>query len=283
MQGLLQYINNEYLPEKALSRGLRQLQLLKNNVNSIDSVEIAHNSDEIRKYQSRDKISFMIGMEGIEPLHQNLTLLDTFYDLGVRVIGLTHARRNKAGSGPKIIDYDEDINNGLSRFGFNLVNRMNELGILIDTAHINQDGFWDVIEETSDPIINSHSISRSLSDHPRNLTDEQIKAIAESGGLVGVNALNIVYGSDNANINNVIDHIDHIVNITSINNVAVGFDFFDYLYPDDEDIKQHSGVENLNNDSDVSNLPEALENNGYNSEEINKILWENIINTISKI
>lgn len=278
------YINNEYIPEKALSRGLKQIQILKENVEQVDDVNMAYCSNDIINNKSNNKISFMLGMEGIEPLHHNLTLLDTFYDLGVRVVGLTHARRNKAGTGPKIFNYKTDVNNsGISIFGNKLVDRMNDLGIVIDTAHINKNGFWDIVESSSDPIINSHSICRSLSDHPRNLTDKQIKAIGSSGGVVGINALNVVYEDDNADIIDVIRHIDHVVDLVGIDHVSIGFDFFDYIYPNNEEICKHSGVENLNNDSQVSNLPDALKENGYNSDEIQKILWSNLINAIDKV
>lgn len=278
------YINQEYIPEKALSRGLKQVQLLKKEVKQIEDVEIAYNKQDIRQNRSNEKISFVLGMEGIEPLHQNITLLDTFYDLGVRVVGLTHARRNKAGTGPKIFNYQTDVNNsGLSTFGNKLVDRMNELGIVIDTAHINKNGFWDVVERSSDPIINSHSICRSLSDHPRNLNDEQIKAIAESGGVIGVNALNVVYSSDDADIVDVIRHIDHIVDLVGIEHVSIGLDFFDYIYPDDDEVAKHSGVENLNDDSEVNNLPDALKQNGYNQNQIDDIIWNNIVEAIGRV
>lgn len=278
------YVNKEYIPEKALSRGLRQVQLFKKEVKKIEDIEIAYNKQDIKQNRSNEKISFVLGMEGVEPLHQNVTLLDTFYDLGVRVVGLTHARRNKAGTGPKIFDYQTDINDsGLSTFGNKLVDRMNDLGVVIDTAHINKNGFWDIFERSSDPIINSHSICRSLSDHPRNLNDEQIKAIAESGGVIGVSALNVVYDSDCSDIVDVIRHIDHIVNLVGIEHVSIGLDFFDYIYPENKEVAKHSGVKNLNDDSDVSNLPESLKQNGYNQSEIDDILWNNTVETIGKI
>jgi membrane dipeptidase len=278
------YVNQEYLPEKALSRGLKQAQLLKKEVEQIEDVNIAYDKEDIEKNRSNDDISFIIGMEGIEPLHQDITLLDTFYDLGVRSVGLTHARRNKAGTGPKIFNHQTEVNNsGLSIFGRDLVDKMNDLGIVIDTAHINRNGFWDIIEKSNDPVINSHSICKSLSDHPRNLTNEQIKAIADLGGVIGVNALNVVYNSENADIVDVVRHIDHIVSLVGINHVSIGLDFFDYIYPESDKISKHSGVENLNNDSEVSNLPDALRQNGYKQSDINDILWNNIVNTIGEV
>ena len=109
-------------------------------------------------------------------------MLRVFYELGIRLMGITWNRKNDLGSGVGEGVLDE----GLTRFGKAVVSEMNRLGMVVDISHLSQKGFWDVVDITDSPIIASHSNSRALADHPRNLTDDQAKAVANSGGVIGV-------------------------------------------------------------------------------------------------
>lgn len=106
---------------------------------------------------------------------------------------------------------------------------MEKLGIIVDTAHANDKTFWDIYENTTGPIINSHSNARALCNVPRNITDDQIKTIAErGGGLIGLNTFNefVHIDKDKRDINNLANHLDYLVELAGIDHVGFGFDFF---------------------------------------------------------
>jgi membrane dipeptidase len=119
----------------------------------------------------------------------DLALVPVFYALGVRVLGITHALRNYAADGAFFTPTRTGVVGGLSDFGAELVDRAQAMGMLLDVSHLNDPGVWDVIRFSRAPIIASHSNCRALTDHPRNLTDEQIKAVADSGGVIGINSI----------------------------------------------------------------------------------------------
>ena len=138
----------------------------------------------------------------------------------MRNIGLTWNHRNQIGAGPW-------ESGGLSVFGKELIKEMDRLGVVVDISHLNIDGFWDVMKESSKPIIASHSNVRALTDHPRNLHDDQIQALAERGGLVGMNfcAAFLNKKEAEASVNDVLDHIEHIAGLVGSDHIALGSDF----------------------------------------------------------
>ncbi|MBL0107959.1 MAG: dipeptidase [Ignavibacteria bacterium] len=148
--------------------------------------EFAKTYDDIIRITSEKKLCGLIGIEGGTAIEKNLDNINTFFDLGVRYIGLTWNNTNFISTSAK----DETENGkpgGLSGFGIEVIKRMNETGMLIDVSHLSEAGFWDVINNSSSPVIASHSNCYSIAQHFRNLKDDQIKAIANSGGYIGIN------------------------------------------------------------------------------------------------
>lgn len=141
--------------------------------------------DDIINSVSNEKLCAMFGIEGGNAVENDLDRIDEFYKLGVRYIGLTWNNSNKIGSSAK--DESKGKKGGLTDYGFKVIKRMDEVGMLIDVSHSGEQTFWDVMKTTKNPIIASHSCCYSLSPHYRNLTDDQIKAIAENGGVIMVN------------------------------------------------------------------------------------------------
>jgi membrane dipeptidase len=226
-------------------------------------------------------------MEGAEPLQRDLDLLDVYHRLGVRVLGLTHSRRNLAGTGAALqAGLDRGVTEGgLSPFGQRLVERAGDLGMVVDTVHLNEPGFWDAVELADDPVLNTHSNCRALADHPRNLTDGQIEAVADTGGVVGLTALDITFASESPTIDEFLDHVDHAVDTAGVDHVGVGFDFYEYLleYFDGFIGQDHTSVEGLWDDSEVGNLPDALADRGYTDEAVRKMLWENQLRVLEAV
>ncbi|MCF8224589.1 MAG: dipeptidase [Bacteroidales bacterium] len=143
-------------------------------------MEIATNPTDLRYLENIGKRAIFIGMENGYPLGENISLLDTFYNAGVRYITLCHSHNND------ICDSSTDTaeHRGVSEFGKRVVERMNELGIMIDLSHASDETFYQVIELSDVPVIASHSCARALCDHPRNLSDDMLLKLKENGGVI---------------------------------------------------------------------------------------------------
>ena len=151
-----------------------------------DRSELAVSPDDIERIVETGKRAIMIGIENGFPIGDNLARVEEYYDLGVRYITLVHSRHNQIcdSSGP-----DEPLHDGISKFGKKVVAEMNRLGIMCDVSHIAGKSFWDLIELSKAPIIATHSGCAELNPHNRNLNDDQLKALAEKGGVIQIVAL----------------------------------------------------------------------------------------------
>ena len=153
-----------------------------------DKIEIARNPSEIEKVVQSEKIAACIGIEGGTAIENDLNKLQHFYDRGVRYLGLTwNDSPDWATSAKDEVNPDYKGEKGLTKFGISVIEKMNELGMIIDVSHSGEKTFYDVIENSSKPIIASHSCVYSLANHYRNLKDDQLKALAKNGGSVFIN------------------------------------------------------------------------------------------------
>ena len=143
---------------------------------------IARTAADIHKAKAEDKLAAVLAIENSEAVERSLNILRSLYLLGVRSIGLTHNPNTWASTG----NDEGETGGGLTKFGVQLVKEMNKLGMLVDVSHISERGFWDVLDISDAPVIASHSNCKTLCNHSRNLTNEQLKAIAVNGGVVGI-------------------------------------------------------------------------------------------------
>jgi membrane dipeptidase len=222
-------------------------------------------------------------MEGAEPIGTDLDLLNEFYARGLRLIGLTHSRRNAAATGAAFVA-NGSSSDGLTAFGRDLVRESERLGIVIDLAHINSAGFNEILAITTKPPIISHSNARRFYDIDRNSTDEQIRAVGERGGIVGVNSILVSPHKHEATIDRFIDHIDHVIQLIGIEGVGIGFDFFEFIYRDwpeevraafHEKFPRVHFIPGLTSHEHALNLIGKLIDRGFSDEEMEKILWRN--------
>ena len=279
--GVAIYVEDRYLPEMGLRVALDQVARLYAEVEQTNRFAICKTFAEIE--QARREIALVITMEGVEPLGGDLNLLRAFYELGLRSVGLTHARRNAAGSGG-IFKPSGSSRDGLTNFGRDVVRECERLGILIDLAHINPRGFEDIIELTSKPLIVSHTNVRKFYDIERNISDEQIKIIGQRGGVVGVNAILVSGDAKSSTLDRYVDHIEHVIGLIGIDGVGIGFDFCEYLFDQlPEKVRTELAaklttphfIPDLTNHSQTRNLTRKLIERGFSDEEIEKILRGN--------
>jgi membrane dipeptidase len=222
-------------------------------------------------------------MEGVEPLGTDLDLLRIFHELGVRSIGLTHARSNAAGHGG-IFASSGSSPEGLTEFGRDLVRECEALSVIIDLAHINPAGFNDILSIMTRPPIVSHTNVRRYYDIERNISDDQIKMIGERRGVIGVNSVLVSPKAEQSTLDHYVDHIEHIANLVGIDGVAIGFDFFEFIYsqwPESakkelaEKLTTPQFIPDLRNHSHACNLTNKLIERGFSDEETEKILRRN--------
>jgi len=260
-----------------------------------DRLTFATSADGIRRAKRDGKIAVLIGVEGGHAIEASLDNLRELHRRGVRYLTLTWNNGNQwAGSS---VGVDGTRTGGLTDFGREVVREMNRLGMLVDLSHVSEQTFFDAIAASSVPVIASHSSARAIHDHPRNLTDAQLRAIARNGGVVNVNfyaafidahfaaakdslerslgasAAPRVHALPRPALSVLVDHIEHIARVAGKDHVGIGSDFDGVggLLPE--------GME------DVTRLPrivQALLDRGWSESDIRKLLGENMLRVMDR-
>lgn len=243
--------------------------------------------DFVKSYReieiSRDEGNFfaLMGIEGLSGIEGDIDQIKTLYNLGFRHASLTWNEENQLAAGAAI----EDDNRGVTSIGEEAIKLMDKLGMLMDVSHLNERSFWDVTEIWKKPIIASHSNSKAILRHRRNITDDQARAIAKTGGVIGVNACGEFLHLDKPTIDCYLDNIDHFVNIAGLEAVGIGFDFCDFLRSgslgSDESITR--GVKGLEDVTTGRAVLEGLKTRGYSREDIDKIAHGNFLRVIKEV
>lgn len=177
-------------------------------------------TDDILQAKREGKLGVMLGFQNATHLNRDIRNVDFFYNLGIRQIQLTYNELNALGAGST-----ERKDVGLSDFGVAVVERMNELGVLVDLSHVGVQTTFDAIEVSKRPVIFSHSNCRALNDNPRCKSDEQIRKLAAKGGVMGITTVNFfVSNKPRSTLDDYIAHIEHVVKLVGIDHVAIGTD-----------------------------------------------------------
>ena len=222
-----------------------------------DEIVVATTAAEISAARQEHKRAAILAIENSDVLEKSPYVLPLLYQLGVRSLTLTHSTRSFAADGCEV-----ENGGGLTDFGTQLVEQMDDLGVLVDISHINERGFWDVVKHSQRPIIGTHNCCRALCDHPRNLSDEQLKAIAEKNGVVGITFVPSFVAERDPNMEKLLDHIEHAIQVAGVDHVGLGSDF--------------DGGGDLVKDATI--LPEitaGLAARGYDAEALEKFLGLN--------
>lgn len=244
--------------------------LIRLEAESKGRLKIVRDYRELKECMERKVLGAILHFEGADPIDPQLYALDMFHAAGLRSLGLVWSRPNVFAEGvPLRFPGTPDVGSGLTVYGKELVKRCNDLGILIDVSHLNQRGFWDVASISSSPIVASHSNAHAVTPSTRNLTDDQLDAIRESRGIVGIcfaTAFTRDDGRRNADtpLSVLVRHFDYVANRIGIDHVGFGSDFDGTVVPKEI--------------GDVSGLPkllDALLAAGFSEGDVRKVAYEN--------
>ncbi|RWZ60193.1 membrane dipeptidase [Halobacillus fulvus] len=246
-------------------------RLLRYERNSQGRFKIIRNKEELKSLLKAQQMGAVLHMEGADSIDADLHALHVYYEAGLRSLGLAWSRPNEFATGvPYHFPASPDIGPGLTDKGISLVKECNRLGIMIDVSHLNEKGFWDVVKHTKDPVVATHSNAHSLCPISRNLTDEQLDAIQQTNGVVGVTfSLNMlrkdgIIDPEQTPVRQVVDHILYIADRIGIDHVALGSDFDGTSIPAEMD-----GVDG------VPSLLRSLKENGFSKKDVEKLSYRN--------
>lgn len=248
--------------DNAYDYALHMIQHSKKTIENVsDELLLATCYEDILEHDRAGKMSAILTVEEGGILNGNLSRLQELYDLGVRLMTLTWNYENCIG-------HSNRQKGGLKPFGIKVVEKMNELGMLIDVSHLSDEGFWDVIHYSQRPITASHSNMRSLCNHSRNLTDDMLKALAEKGGVAGINFYPYFLNSQGkATVEHIGAHLYHMYQVGGEDVVAIGTDFDGF---DDGELEL----------CDISQIPlvyEKIKQYGFTERQMEKFWYKNVL------
>lgn len=301
------YVPSDTVQEKlAAHQTLEQIDLVYRMVKQYpETFELAKTADDVVRIRKAGKIASLIGMEGGHAIENSLGLLRMYYGLGARYMTLTHSDTLDWADSAT----DEAKHGGLTKFGEEVVEAMNELGMLVDISHVSADTMRDVLRVSRSPVIASHSSAYAIAEHPRNIPDDVLKGVKENRGVVMVNFYSAYIVPESAKvrakafevkrelaktiadpkelekavddwldehpakpgtIHDLIDHIDHIVKVAGIDHVGLGSDYDGIPVVPDQ----------LDDVASFPNITQALLDRGYKPDAIRKILGENALRAL---
>lgn len=221
---------------------------------------------EIEALAREGKVAAVLSIESGDAVQGNPANVSRLYRRGVRIMSLTWNHSTALADGAT-----EQRHGGLTSAGRGVLARMAELGIVVDVSHLSEQSFWAVLGATGGPVIATHSNAAGLTPHVRNLTDDQLRALAKRGGIVGVNFYPAFTGGPT--LTRVLDHVDYLVKIMGVDSVALGSDFDGF----------NQTVAGLEDVSALPNLTAGLMARGYSREDIKKILGGNALRVFKQV
>lgn len=242
------------------------------------TLKICTSTQDIRSCLANGVIAAVMHMEGAEAIDEDLYALDVLYKAGLRSLGPVWSRPTIFGHGvPFRYPSTGDTGEGLTDAGFKLVKRCDDLGIMLDVSHLNEKGFWDIAKTSRNPIVATHSNVYSICPHARNLTDDQLSAIKDSGGMVGLNFAVAFTRPDGAmnvdtDLKDFLPHLDYLIEHLGEDHVGLGSDFDGAHIPHE-----------MKDISDLGKLRCVMQDHGYNKNLMNKLCNENWIRVLDKI
>jgi membrane dipeptidase len=253
-----------------------------------DALCLATSAAEIEAAKASQRIAVVLHFQGGTPLEYDANLVEAFHRLGVRVIQLTYNERNPLGDG-----CTERTDAGLSDLGAQAIAEMNRLGVVVDLSHVGFRTSMEAIDASSAPVVFSHSNAAAVCESPRNLVDEQIRAAARTGGVVGVNAFPaFVSKRATPTVEHLLDHIDYMMRLVGDDHVGLGFDFSTETEDDYEYFKYKTQVyprppwiypAGIDGFEKIPNVTRGLVARGYSDGTIRKIAGGNFLRVFRQV
>jgi len=278
------YVEAKYKPDMALSRALQLLDAMHSELEETpQQLKLCFRVGDFEDAARLEKIGILLGLEGGEPLGTDFSVLRLFYRMGLRLVGLTWNQRNQIADGVG----EQQTRSRLTKYGIELVNQLNKLGVIIDLAHISESAFYHVLEVSATPVVVSHGNCKSICNHERNLTDKQLEALAAKGGVLGITFYPPIVASDQPNLEKVLEHIHHAVSVMGIDHVGVGADFSDFISWDTAEVgegfEEQPKTKGLESVVGIPKLVDSMLTNGYSQEQVQKILGGNFLQVFQQI
>ena len=226
---------------------------------------LARSAADIRAAREEGKVAAVMAVENSNALEQSPYVLGLLWRIGVRSMTITHSARTWAGDGCEVAG-----GGGLTSFGRDLVAEMNELGMVVDVSHLNEAGFWDTVKASASPVIASHSCCRQLCDHPRNLTDDQLQALSQRGGVAAMTFVPSFIDSEKPCLERLLDHVEHAVGVAGVDHVGLGSDF-------------DGGGDLLEDACHYPEITVGLARRGFDEEQLSKILGLNHLRVLETV
>lgn len=283
------FIEDDHRPEGALRRTLKLLELLHEVVGAHpDEAAVCTTGAQIDAAIDGGRIAFVPALEGCEAVYTDVELLRSMYRLGVRVASLTHFGRTQLADGSAL----EANGAGLTPAGRDAVDEMQRLGIILDVSHLSAAGTDEILERANTPVIATHSSCRAVRDHHRNLRDDQLQAIAASGGVVGINFFPEFIDPEDLSVGRLVDHVAYALEIAGEDHVGLGPDFvreYFCMVGELDGGTTASGVgftqtiEGLESVADLPNLTAALLERGLDPPVVRKVLGNNFLRVLRQV
>ncbi len=251
-------------------------------------LRFAMTATDIETAKRSEQVAVVMQFQGGTPLEYNVNLVEAFYRLGVRVIQLTYNERSPLGDG-----CTERTDSGLSDIGLQVIAEMNRLGIVVDLSHVGYRTSMEAIQASTAPAVFSHSNAKAVCDSPRNIADDQIRAVAAGGGVVGVNAFPAFVSNDQPpTVEHLLDHIDYMVRLVGDDHVGLGFDFSTETEEDYEYFKYKTTVyprppwiypTGIDGFEKIPNVTRGLVARGYTADAVRKIIGGNFLRVFRQV
>ncbi len=269
------FCEDSFLPNQATRRTLQMLDHFYRELEAnSDKMLLATKAADIMRAKQEGKVAGILGIEGGEAIEGDLATLRNFYRLGVRLMTITWNRRNALADGQK----ESRTGGGLTTLGVEAVREMNRLGMVVDISHLSAAGVRDVLEVSQAPVFASHSNSSFVSNHPRNLTDDQARGVARTGGVIGVTLVPNFVDPQAASLGRLLDHVEHLLEVAGEDHVGLGTDYDGFGFGGPADQFQDM--------PDVSFLPrftDGLLKRGLTDRVVEKVLGQNFVRMFGEV
>lgn len=285
VQVLPVFIDDWYRPEGALRQTLRMIEAAHVIAAEVDEVRLCLDGAEIDGALADGKIALVLALESMPGLDASVELIPTLHRLGVRVASIAHWGRTPLADGSG----EDATGSRLTAAGVEALEIMEELGIVFDVSHLGASGVAHVLERARRPVMATHSSARALLDHHRNLTDDQLRGVAATGGVICVNFLPafLTEHPRKVTVDDLVDHIAHVASVAGIDHVGLGPDFIREVLADlTPPCCETNGTTGLDVDAVIPGLDgprglplvtEALEKHGFSPDEIRQVLGGNVL------